>query len=146
MRISVFPKGDLNALSNDRSMTIFEWISKAASLPADGLELYSGMFWQRDDDYLDAIGEALTAEGFEMPMLCTSPDFTNPDAAVRAAEFDRQVEMMRFTRHLGGAGASTRVLSGQKYPEVSREQGVAWVVDAYQRLPPIPHQLHNTLH
>jgi len=24
MRISVFPKGDLDALSNDRSMTIFE--------------------------------------------------------------------------------------------------------------------------
>jgi len=145
MRISVFPKGDLDALSNDRSMTIFEWITKAAPLPADGLELYSGMFWQGDDDYLDAIGEALAAEGFEMPMLCTSPDFTHPDAAVRAAEFDRQVEMMRFTRHLGGPGSSTRVLSGQKHPGVSREQGVAYVVDAYNALLPIARELDITL-
>lgn len=145
MRISVFPKGDLSALSESRTMTVFEWVRKAASLPADGLELYSGMFWQSDDDYLDAIGEALAAEGFEMPMLCTSPDFTNPDASVRAAEFDRQVEMMRFARHLGGPGASARVLSGQKHPEVSREQGVAWVVDAYQRLLPIAREMDVVL-
>jgi sugar phosphate isomerase/epimerase len=145
MRISVFPKGDLSALSDSRTMTVFEWITKAASLPADGLELYSGMFWQSDDDHLDAIGEALAAEGFEMPMLCTSPDFTHPDAAVRASEFDRQLEMMRITRHLGGAGASTRVLSGQKHPGVSREQGVEWVVDAYQRLLPVARELDITL-
>ncbi len=145
MRISVFPKGDLSALSDSRTMTVFEWITKAASLPADGLELYSGMFWQGDDDYLDAIGEALGAEGFEMPMLCTSPDFTHPDAAVRASEFDRQLEMMRITRHLGGAGASTRVLSGQKHPGVSREQGVEWVVDAYRRLLPVARELDITL-
>lgn len=145
MRISVFPKGDLAALSDSRTMTVFEWIAKAASLPADGLELYSGMFWQGDDDYLDAIGEALAAEGFEMPMLCTSPDFTHPDPSVRAAEFDRQVEMMRFARHLGGPGASARVLSGQRHPGVSREQGIAWVVDAYRRLLPIARELDVTL-
>lgn len=145
MRISVFPKGDLSALSDSRTMTVFDWITKAADLPADGLELYSGMFWQNDDDYLDAIGEALADQGFEMPMLCTSPDFTNPDEAVRASEFDRQIEMMRFTRALGGAGASTRVLSGQRHPGVLREQGVEWVVDAYRRLLPIARELDVTL-
>lgn len=145
MRISVFPKGDLPALSDSRTMTVFEWIATAAALPADGLELYSGMFWQSDDDYLDAIGEALLTEGFEMPMLCTSPDFTHPDAAVRASEFDRQLEMMRHTRRLGGAGASVRVLSGQRHPGVSRTQGVEWVVDAYQRLLPVARELDITL-
>jgi len=145
MRISVFPKGDLDAIAVTRTMTVFEWITKAAPLPADGLELYSGMFWQKDTDYLDAIGEALQAEGFEMPMLCTSPDFTNPDAAVRASEFDRQIEMMKTARHLGGAGASARVLSGQKHPDVSREVGVGYVVDAYQSLLPIARELDVTL-
>jgi sugar phosphate isomerase/epimerase len=75
MRISVFPKGDLDSISVSRTMTVFEWITKASALAADGLELYSGMLWQNDDDYLDAIGEALDSQGFEMPMLCTSPDF-----------------------------------------------------------------------
>ncbi|WP_261164613.1 sugar phosphate isomerase/epimerase [Microbacterium sp. Marseille-Q6965] len=145
MRISVFPKGDLAALSDSRTMTVFEWIEKAASLPADGLELYSGMFWQSDDDYLDAIGEALAKEGFEMPMLCTSPDFTHPDPSVRSAEFDRQVEIMRYARHLGGPGASARVLSGQKHPEITREEGIGYVVDAYQRLLPIAREMDVTL-
>ena len=53
--------------------------------------------------------------------------------------------MMRITRHLGGPGASTRVLSGQKHPGVSREQGVEWVVDAYQRLLPVARELDITL-
>jgi len=145
MRISVFPKGDLDSIAVSRQMTIFEWIKKAAPLAADGLELYSGMFWQSDDDYLDAIGEALQAEGFEMPMLCTSPDFTHPEASVRAFEFDRQIQMMEFARRLGGAGSSARVLSGQRHPGVSIAQGIEWVVDSYQRLLPIARELDVTL-
>lgn len=145
MRISVFPKGDLPALAIDRTMTVFDWIEKAKVLPAEGLELYGGMFWQIDDAFVDRVGEELTAAGFEMPMMCVSPDFTHPDVSVRAAEFDRQVEMMRVTARLGGRGASTRVLSGQRHPEVSRSQGVEWVVDAYQRLIPIARELGITL-
>lgn len=145
MRISVFPKGDLDALTAHRTMTVFDWIKKASVLPADGLELYSGMFWQTDDDHLDAIGEALDAAGFEMPMLCASPDFTHPDASVRASEFDREIEMLRVTARLGGRGASTRVLSGQRHPEVGTEQGIEWVVDAINRLIPIARELGVTL-
>lgn len=145
MRISVFPKGDLDALAVHRTMTVFEWIEKASVLPADGLELYSGMFWRTDDAHLDSVGEALETAGFEMPMLCASPDFTHPDASVRAAEFDREVEMLRVASHLGGRGASTRVLSGQRHPEVETEQGMEWVVDAIDRLVPIARELGITL-
>ncbi|MCM3657845.1 sugar phosphate isomerase/epimerase [Agromyces mediolanus] len=145
MRISVFPKGDLEALAVHRTMTVFDWIEKASALPADGLELYSGMFWQTDDAHLDAVGEALAVAGFEMPMLCASPDFTHPDPAVRSAEFDREVEMLRITARLGGRGASTRVLSGQRHPEVATEQGVEWVVGAIERLIPIARELGVTL-
>lgn len=145
MRISVFPKGDLDDLAVRRTMTVFDWIDKARALPADGLELYGGMLWQTDDDYLDAVGEALESAGFEMPMLCVSPDFTHPDADVRAREFDREVEMIRATARLGGRGASTRLLSGQRWPGVAREQGLEWVVDAYLRLIPIARELGITL-
>lgn len=141
MRISVFPKGDLPALSSERSMTIFEWIEKAQTLPVEGLELYSGMFWQTDAAFVDSVGAALESAGFEMPMMCHSPDFTNPAASVRAAEFDRQVEMMQITARLGGYGASTRVLSGQRHPGVHREQGIEWVVSTYRKLLPIAKEL-----
>lgn len=145
MRISVFPKGDLDALVVHRTMTVFDWIEKARVLPADGLELYSGMFTETSDSFVGRVAESLAAAGFEMPMLCASPDFTNPDPDVRKAEFDRELEMMQITARLGGAGASTRVLSGQRHPEVSREQGLDWVVEAIEDLLPVARELDITL-
>ena len=44
--------------------------------------------------------------------------------------------MIRVTRFLGGAGAVCRVLSGQRYPEVSREQGIEWVVECIEAVLP----------
>ncbi|MGO1267319.1 MAG: hypothetical protein ACTMIY_11860 [Microbacterium gubbeenense] len=76
MRISAFPKGDLDALTSERTMTVFDWIEKAKVLSVEGLELYTGMFWQTDDAYVASVGDALAAAGFEMPMMCASPDFT----------------------------------------------------------------------
>lgn len=70
-------------------------------------------------------------------MLCCSPDFTNPDADGRKRAVDRQVERIAVTRRLGGARAVCRVLSGQRYPEVGREQGIAWVVECIEAVLPV---------
>lgn len=145
MRISVFPKGEVDQIAVHRTMTIFDWIESARVLPADGLELYSGMFWQTDDDYVDAVGEALAAAGFDMPMMCVSPDFTHPDPSVRAAEIEREAEMIRITARLSGPGSSTRVLSGQRHPGVSVEQGVEWAVSAIEAVLPLARSLDVTL-
>jgi sugar phosphate isomerase/epimerase len=144
-KIAAFPKCYIDDISIKRTMSVFDWIEMAKTLPAEGLELYEGFLWQRDDAYLDAVGEAITYASFEMPMLCCSPDFTNPNADARARAFDREVEMMRITRRLGGPGATCRVLSGPRYPEVAIEQGVAWVVDAITRLIPIAKELDIVL-
>ena len=45
--------------------------------------------------------------------------------------------MIRVTRRLGGPGAACRVLSGQRYPEVPRAQGVEWVVESINALLPV---------
>ena len=45
--------------------------------------------------------------------------------------------MIRVCRRLGGPKSVCRVLSGQRYPEVGREQGVAWVVEAITKLLPV---------
>lgn len=145
MRISVFPKGEVDQISVHRTMTVFEWIDAARVLAADGLELYSGMFWQTDDDYVDAVGEALADAGFEMPMMCVSPDFAHPDPSVRAAEVEREAEMIRITARLSGPGSSTRVLSGQRHPGVSVEQGLEWAASAIESLLPLARSLDVTL-
>lgn len=126
MRISVFPKGDLESIAVHRTMSVFDWIEQARVLPIEGLELYSGMFWETDDRFVARVGDALADAGFEMPMLCVSPDFTNPDPDVRKRELDLQYRMIEIADTLGGATASCRVLSGQRHPGVSVDQGLEW--------------------
>src|SRR5829696_3226178 len=95
LKISAFPKCYLDQIAGARTMTVFEWIEMARGLDADGLEMYDGFFTSLDDDYIDRVGAALQAAGFAMPMLCCSPDFTNPDADARRRAVDREVELVR---------------------------------------------------
>jgi sugar phosphate isomerase/epimerase len=99
--------------------------------------MYERFFTSLDDAYIDSVGEALQKAGYAMPMLCCSPDFTNPDADGRKRAFDFEVEMIRVTRRLGGPRSCCRVLTGQRYPEVSVEQGLAWVSEAIHQLLPV---------
>jgi len=138
--ISAFPKCYIEDIAIHKTMTVFEWIEMAQDLKpagAEGLELLDGFLESQDTAYLDSVGNAIHAGGFVMPMLCCSPDFTHPDEAVRQSEFEREARLIEVTRHLGGPGATCRVLSGQRHPDVPVEQGIAWVVDAITRLIPI---------
>ena len=137
MKIAAFPKCYLEEISFKRTMTVFDWITMARDLGAEGLEMYEGFFLRLDDAYIDSVGEAIAAGGWAMPMLCCSPDFTNPDESARRAALDHEAEMIRVTRRLGGPGAACRILSGQRYPEVSRREGVTWVVEAITQLLPV---------
>jgi sugar phosphate isomerase/epimerase len=137
LKLAAFPKCYIDQIAGDRTMSVFEWIEMARSLDADGLEMYDGFFESLDDAYIDSVGEAIRDAGFAMPMLCCSPDFTNPDPDARKRAVDREVTLIRVARRLGGAGTVCRVLSGQRYPEVSREQGLAWVVECINRALPV---------
>lgn len=136
LRLSAFPKCFLDDIAGRRTMTVFEWIEMARSLDADGLEMYDGFFTSLDNGYIDTVGAAIRDAGFEMPMLCCSPDFTNPDADVRKRAVERHTRLIEITRRLGGPGAVCRVLSGQRYPEVRRDEGIAWVVECLEQLLP----------
>src|SRR4051794_14593823 len=137
LKLSAFPKCYLETIARERTMTVFDWIEMAKALDADGLEMYEGFFTSLDPGYLDTVGDAIRAAGFAMPMLCCSPDFTNPDADARKRAVAREAEMVRVTRRLGGPRAVCRVLSGQRYPGVSREQGLAWVVECITAVLPV---------
>ncbi len=137
LKISAFPKCYLDQIAGARTMSVFDWITMAQALDADGLEMYDGFFTRLDDAYLDRVGAAIRDAGFAMPMLCCSPDFTNPDPDGRKRAVEREAAMIRVARRLGGPRAVCRVLSGQRYPEVSRQQGLEWVVECIQQVLPV---------
>ncbi|QEH38796.1 Inosose dehydratase [Aquisphaera giovannonii] len=137
LKLAAFPKCYIDQIAGDRTMSVFDWIEMARSLDADGLEMYDGFFESLDDAYVDSVGEAIRDAGFAMPMLCCSPDFTNPDPDGRRRAVDREAQLVRVARRLGGPGTVCRVLSGQRYPEVGREQGLAWVVECIGQVLPV---------
>jgi len=136
-KISAFPKCYLDEIAGRRTMSVFDWIEMARSLDADGLEMYEGFFESLDDPYIDRVGEAIREAGFAMPMLCCSPDFTDPDPDARRRAVDREVDLIRAARRLGGPGTVCRVLSGQRRPDVGRAQGLAWVVECIESVLPV---------
>lgn len=141
MKIAAFPKCYIDDIVAGR-MSLFQWIELAQQLDAEGLELYEAFFESLEPAYLRQVAEALQVAGFEMPMLCCSPDFTNPDPAGRRSAIEHEARLIEVTAFLGGRWC--RVLSGQRYPEVSREQGIEWVLDAYHRLLPVARE-HNVV-
>jgi sugar phosphate isomerase/epimerase len=139
LKISAFPKCYLEDISN-RKMSVFDWISMAKSLDADGLEMYSGFFENFTPAYVQSVGDAIGSAGFKMPMFCCSPDFTTPDPDQRKREIDREADMVRVTHELGGPRSVCRILSGQRHTEVSWEQGREYVLTAIEQLLPVAHE------
>src|SRR5207244_6745356 len=132
MKLAAFPKCFMDQLVVERSMSLFDWIAMAADLPVEGLEFHHGFLETLDASYLERVRSAIEGRGLAMPMLCCSPDFTQPGAEERRQEGERERRMIDATAFLGGSYC--RVLSGQRRPEVSREQGVRWVVECIREL------------
>lgn len=131
-KLSAFPKCYMDALCVTRTMTLFDWIDEAATLGVDGVEMYPGFFDNFEIQYLDRVKEHLAKHNLEAPMMCASPDFTQPDRAARQTEIDRQKQFIDVTAYLGGQYC--RVLSGQRREEISRADGVRWTVESITSL------------
>ncbi|HEY6271662.1 MAG TPA: sugar phosphate isomerase/epimerase family protein [Terriglobales bacterium] len=134
MKLAAFPKCFMDAICVDRTISLIEWINMAAELDVDGLELYWGFLTSFENDYLDRVRVALERHSFAMPMMCCSPDFTNPDSKVWREEIERERKMIDVAARLGGRYC--RVLSGQRRPGVSRQEGIRRVLNAIEELLP----------
>lgn len=125
--LAAFPKAWLDALCVDGSLSIRQWIEMGATLGVDGLEFYSG-FLELQDDAKWALFRRIAADsGLAIPMLCCSPDFTHPDPAFRAGQVDAEKSWIDMAAALGASFC--RVLSGQRRPQVSREDGLRYAAE-----------------
>ena len=134
MKLAAFPKCYMDELSVNRTMTLFDWIDMAAGLGVDGLEMYSGFLMSLDDEYLGGLRDKMAGYGLAMPMMCCSPDFTQPDDTAWRQEIERERTLIDVTARL--SGRFCRVLSGQRRPGISRADGIHRVVQAMEELLP----------
>jgi len=127
-RISVFPKCYFDELCRG-ALDYVEWIRQAATLGAEGLEHYDGFF--KGPAHVESVQRTLSETGQVSSMLCFSPDFTHPDAAERARQVERQKAAIDLCVRLGMQHC--RTLSGQRFPGMTRREGVERTVEGIHR-------------
>jgi sugar phosphate isomerase/epimerase len=133
-KLSVFPKAFMQALCKDGTMKLKEWIELAVKLDIDGLEWYAGFLEMTDKNNWQVFRSMVNDHGKSIPMMCCSPDFTHPDKTFRENEIQKQRTWIDMTYALGGSYC--RVLSGQKRPAITIEEGIKYATDCiYECLP-----------
>jgi sugar phosphate isomerase/epimerase len=142
-KLAAFPKAFMQALCKDGSMKVSEWIELASKLDINGLEWYAGFLEMEKASNWVLFRQQVEDHGKVIPMMCCSPDFTHPDGTFRAKEIFKQKRWIDMTYSLGGSYC--RVLSGQKRPELSIEDGINLAADCIQECLPYAAERNITL-
>ena len=142
-KLAAFPKAFMQALCKDGTMKVSEWIQLASKLDIDGLEWYAGFLEMEKESNWSLFRRQVEDLGKVIPMMCCSPDFTHPDAAFRSKEISKQKRWIDMTHTLGGSFC--RVLSGQRRPELSIDEGVKLAADCIEECLPYAEERNITL-
>jgi sugar phosphate isomerase/epimerase len=142
-KLAAFPKAFMQALCKDGTMKVSEWINMAVKLNIDGLEWYAGFLEMTDESNWKRFRNEVESHGKSIPMMCCSPDFTHPDAEFRENEIQKQKRWIDMTYALGGSYC--RVLSGQKRPELSIDEGIKLAADCIEKCLPYAQDRNITL-
>jgi sugar phosphate isomerase/epimerase len=126
-KLAVFPKAFMQALCKDGTMSVNEWIDLAVELDIDGLEWYAGFLEMENEKNWEKFRQHVEGYGKSIPMMCCSPDFTHPEKSFRDAEIAKQKKWIDMTAVLGCSYC--RVLSGQRRPGLSVDEGIKLATD-----------------
>ena len=113
-------------------MRVKEWARMGAELGLDAIDLSILFVLERSMKAATALRRDIQAEGMQVAMLTTYPDFTHPHAAQRHEELAMELEAVAIAAELGAE--LVRVTDGQAHPETDVEAGVAWAVEGLTRL------------
>jgi len=142
-KVAAFPKAYMDDLCVTGTMSILQWVDRAATLDIDGLEFYSGFLELRDAGFWPTARKIAADKGLSIPMFCCSPDFTHTDPAFRREQVEKGKQWIDMAAALGCGYC--RVLSGQRRPEVSRAQGVQYAAECIEACLPQAAQRGITL-
>jgi sugar phosphate isomerase/epimerase len=130
-QIAAFPKGWIKDLVAPDKLSIYEWIDMAGAMEIPGLEMYNNFHDFKDPANWPKIRKYVEAAGMTIPMMCCSPDFTIPDPELRKQQVDHEIHSIRMSAELGAK--LCRVLSGQRRKDITREEGMGYVVDSIEK-------------
>ncbi len=133
----------MQELCKDGTMKVSEWIDLAGKLNVHGLEWYAGFLEMADISNWNRFRKEVESYNKTIPMLCCSPDFTHPEASFREKEIQKQKNWIEMTHVLGGKYC--RVLSGQRRPDLSIDEGVGLAKECIEACLPLAERYGITL-
>ena len=134
-KLAAFPKAYMDQLCTSGEMPLRQWIDMGASLGIDGLEFYPGFVDLQDARQWPVARRMVEDHGMVVPMLCCSPDFTHPQETFRREQIDKEKHWIDMAAALGAKFC--RVLSGQRRPEVARDEGLKYAAECIEAC--LPH-------
>jgi sugar phosphate isomerase/epimerase len=133
-RIAAFPKGFFYQLIARSEFTIEDFVRRSAGLGLAGVELYPSFLSGTDDAAIAHLREVSEEAGVELPMMCSSPDFVDPSPGAWRRAVEQMQELVDVMVELAphGSWRSVRVLSGQAWPSVPEDEGIARAVQGIE--------------
>jgi sugar phosphate isomerase/epimerase len=113
-------------------MQLDDWLRFAAELGLDGVEASPMYFPPLGPSTPAELRQLSAARGLQISNFTCYSDFTHPDPATRESEVAAMLENVRTAALLGSP--NVRILAGQRWPGVSRAEGVDWVVAAARQV------------
>ena len=113
-------------------MTVAQWARLGAEIGLDGIDLSILFVPDRSPTAVHALAREIKAEGMQVAMLTSYPDFTHPDSVQRRRELALEQEVVAVAAALDAD--LVRVTAGQAHPDTGREQGIAWATEGLLQL------------
>jgi 3-hexulose-6-phosphate synthase len=113
----------------EKTMTLEDWFKLVEDFNLVATEIQHNCVESYDPGYVQQIKQALDRHGLAVSQYIGAPDFTNPDPEYRAAQVRKLKSDIQVASQLGAS--CVRVTAGQEYPNVSRSEGVGYVVEAF---------------
>lgn len=142
-RLAAVPKLWMTELCKTGTRSLEEWFAVAVELELDGVEWYAGFLETLEPSSWGPVKRRADELGLAIPMMCCSPDFTHPDPEFRRAEVEKEKRWIDMAYAL--RCRYCRVLSGQRRPEVTREDGIRFAAEGIEACLPYAQERGITL-
>ena len=126
MKVSCLPVSFFDEILSGE-MTVGQWARIGADAGLDAIDLSILFVPDHSPEAVAQSREEIEAEGMEVQMVTTYPDFTHPDPEQRQEQRDMLNEQMEVAARLGAE--LVRVTAGQAHPDISRAEGVTWAAE-----------------
>lgn len=131
MQLSCLPVSFFSDIVEGR-MRVADWARMGAELGLDAVDLSILFVPDRSAGAVEALRRSIEAEGMQVAMVTSYPDFTHPDAEQRERELALEREVVEVAAGLGAR--FVRVTAGQAHPETGVAEGIDWAASGLRRL------------